>query len=221
MTNLFESAKPVTSNVKGKKTGDKFIPIEGLEAYCAVTTAIKALKAEEEVQRIAIDEQFDDYFATEGEQHKQRPENFKGMEGDTRASCELRRRTITSILKDPEIDKLNELKIPYETIPDTFVLNPEHTDWIKKNAEKISVTLTKLGAPSDLIQIKVGKRIVSDESIAAVFKLSREQILELLPIVSTYSIKKTGETSLTSAWELIKTLFQTPTKAKKKKEPTT
>jgi hypothetical protein len=204
---LFAKAKktaPATA-AKGKKDARQEININGLGDYAIVDAVVKGFTALQKTLAESVKDEMSDVFATQGEAIGKRPDNFKGIDNDNTqasASCELRCRSSASALSDEEAEKLTELGIPFSEVvtqEDCFIINPAYFS-DQAMLEKVSKALEKVkDLPEDFImhQTKVSKKVVTEESMEAVFK--KGLAASLLSIVGTLAIKPKFDGSLTEA----------------------
>ena len=207
--NLFKKAEPIVQ--QSKKSITPQLVVSGLEKYAAICTAYKALEDEKKNAKISLDNFLFSYFAREGVKNHSKPSNFKGTENKTIASMQLRKRSSRTPLNVEEQETLSRNNIPFESSnngSDTYIFNPEHINWVKKNSSRISAALTQLGAPIDIIQQQISSPnfIVTDETIETVFKKNINIIDMLLPIVSTTAIAP-DEIPIGKAWSIVRKLF--------------
>jgi hypothetical protein len=197
-TNLFTTAKVIKAkDTAGKKPEKSKTLVEGLEVYAAIDHSIKWLKTLLETSKFTVAEVANQKFIADGIKILGKPANFDGEEGDATGNIQLKKRMSTSGLNDIEKELAAEYKIPTVEVsdrPETYIFNPDHAEWLQKNAAKVSAALIKLGAPDDVIQFQnaTTKTVVTDDSIDFVFRTyakKPEVIAQLLPVVSTFAIK--------------------------------
>jgi hypothetical protein len=194
--NLFATATVAPAKKSTKKGAKAEVQIAGLEVYAALDAAYKTIEALKVSARENIDAQIKAYFIREGAALKAQPANFRGIDSDASASCELKKRSVRSFLNEQEVQLLEEAGIPFETIqdkPETFIINPVYlTDTALIN--KVGEMLGKIeGIPLDFIQKQPAKTttVVSEESLAALFKKQLAEIETLLPILTVTAVKPT------------------------------
>jgi hypothetical protein len=194
--NLFATATTAPVKKSVKKGAKAEVQIAGLEVYAALDAAYKTIEALKVSARENIDAQIQAYFVREGAALKAQPANFRGIESDASASCELRKRSSRSFLNEQEVQLLEEAGIPIDTIqdkPETFIINPAYladTALMNKVGEVLG---TMKGIPIDFIQKQEAKTttVVSDESLAVLFQKTLAEIEALLPILATTAVKPT------------------------------
>lgn len=211
MPNLFETAA-VTESKKpaaGKKSKKATVHIEGLETLASIVALKKALEALEETYRANAKDQAAEQFIGEGTALKRRPENFKGVEGDATASCELRQRSSASALSEIEQDLCRKYNVATEVREDmveTFIINPEYKDDVAL-LEKVSKALERVpGLPPKFLlrQVPNRKVVVAEESLDQVFNLPAKVVRQLLPVVGTLAVKpQLGHVDLAAILERI------------------
>ncbi len=137
-----------------------------------------------------------------------RPSNFKGVEGEVTASCELRIRSSRSALNADEAELMRENNIPTTVVVDTrdaYVINPEHAHnaGYQKAIQKALGPLIKKGIlPDDIImrQQGVSRTVVGEEALDQVFtKTDPDLVKTLLGVVGVMSIKPKVDGSPNSA----------------------
>jgi hypothetical protein len=211
--NPFENAKPAPAVKKnGKKMDKAEVQIDGLRTVAALDAAAKAIEGLKKGLRGTVDAQILDHFVNASAETKRQPENFRGVEEDASASCELRKRSTRSPLNEVEVKILEENKIPFEEMTDrveTFIINPAYlTD--EKLIARVGAVLAKVpGMPVDFIQKQeaVKSSVVSDDSLAAVFAKPSDKVAELLRIVGVIALKpKLDSTDLPEVMDLIRDL---------------
>lgn len=192
---FFGSAQTFAKPKKPKATKDR-VAVDGLDEYAALDAVEKVVKSLKEGVKIALEEQAKQFFLEEAEKTGKRPESFRGVDEKSEASVELRKRSTTSALDDASVDLLAEFNIPVETVADqveTFIINPEYANDTKL-LEKVSKALAKVpGLPVDFIQKQTAttKRVVTDDTLTALFKQPRVVMERLLSLVTTFAVKPT------------------------------
>jgi hypothetical protein len=190
MTNLFATAKtiPAKKTVAGKPAKPE-IRVEGLALYAEIDALEKTLAALKETAKTQVHSVMKDYFVANG------PENFKGVDGLSTASLELRKRSSTSALNEPEQLLMAANGIPMQEVedrPETFIINPDYKDDAAL-LKKASAALSKVkDLPSDFLQYQQStkKIVTTEDSINQIFKLNdKDRIRELLSIVGTLAVK--------------------------------
>ncbi len=188
---------PVLAKPAKKKRDDRIeVAIKRLEDLAAVQATIKSLKAMEETMMDDVKDQITEWFLTNGCATQEQPDNFRGIDGDATASCELRKRSSASALSDDEQAILAEHNIPMETateVEETFVINPAYlTD--SKLMEKVAKALNGVkGIPDDFIMQQPGRKkvIIGEAAVGAAFKKPINIARKLLSIVAVPAVKTT------------------------------
>lgn len=190
---MFKNAKTIEAKTStAKKRSDKEeIHVAGLEDLAVVDTVVKTFTAIQKTLATEVKDEMTNIFVGMGKQLKKRPANFRGIDGESSASCELRVRSSRSALTAEETEMLDDLGVPYETVvekEDAYVINPAYFD-DQEMLEKVSSALESLGLPEDFIlrQEKVEKKVVTEETVEAVF--AKGVADSLLDIVGTLAIK--------------------------------
>ena len=196
MNNLFATATVAPAKKSAKKSAKAEVQIEGLEVYAALDAAHKTIEALKETQRENINVQIKAYFVKEGAALQAQPANFRGIDSDASASCELKKRSSRSALNEQEVQLLEEAGIPVETIqdkPETFIINPAYLANTELMNTVGGILAAIPGMPADFIQKQEAKTavVVSEDSLAALFKKTLADIEALLPILTITSVKPT------------------------------
>lgn len=191
--NIFKTAKVIKAPKANSKPARAEIDIDGIEEFAAVDSMWKNLETIRETLEVKIKEDVIGRFIEMGVRLLKRPDNFIGVEGRGSASCELRKRTSKSALKDDEKEILNKHKIPYgedEVKVQTYIINPEYLD-NEALMSKVSKALERVGLPSDFILFQEGvtNHVVEDASLEAAFRLKADALAEVLPILTTVALK--------------------------------
>lgn len=197
----FDKAESVKTGAKksAKPTKDEVVLV-GLEEVAALDAVIKALTAIQVTKAAEVKVAMIERFAAEGIRLGKRPENFRGIEGEASASCELRARAVTSALKPDELIALKEANISVTEVVDTvetYVINPEYLTNMKvMNAVETALKGAK-GIPEDLFQKQDGKSktVVADTAFDDLFgsktKRAIATVETLVAIVGVPAIKAT------------------------------
>lgn len=200
--NMFTAAKTKTAPAaKGKGKAKVEVQLSDLENYATICATIEQLEALRDTFCENVKGQVEEYFVETGTVNAARPENFKGVEGAASASCELRKRSTRSALTAEEVAELEALDIPVgtETVQEgCFIINPAYSQDDELLA-KVAAALGKVkGLPLDFIQRQeaVERRVVTDETIAAVFRKGLAErffktvgVLALKPKVDGFTIQ--------------------------------
>ena len=194
--NIFSTA--ATVKVEPKKAADNKVKIEikGLVDFAMVVSLRKNLEAMEETLESNVKSQMKEIFTR---QNNRRPDNFRGIEGSASASCELRKRTIRSVLTEEEVAALEADKVPVGTevtVPSRFIINPEHAA-NQELLQKISDAIQKVpGVPANFIlhQAEVSSQVVTDETLNKVCELGL--IAKHFDKVATLAVKAKLENEL-------------------------
>lgn len=200
MVDLFARAKtaPATKTAAKKKSDKKEFNISGLSDLSTIDALMETLEAHRAAVAAKVKSQMKDQFVELGNIDGKRPANFRGVDGDASASCELKKRSSVSKLSDEEVEMLDDAGISYEkaiVVQEAFLINPAYAS-DQALMDKVSKALEKVpGLPGDFIQFQaeVSKNIVTDESMDQVFKNGVAD--ELLDIVSVLSVKPAASTS--------------------------
>lgn len=187
--NIFKTATIIAVPEQTVKPGKKVeINLKGIEDYAHVDAVIKDLTA----VKNALHEDLNDAMKAIFKKGAKRPENFKAIDGDASASCEMRRRASSSPLTPEEKAAFDKDKIPYDTlplIPERYIINPEYMN-DEKLLEKISAAISAIkGIPEDFILLQKGsqKYAVSEETISTVYE--KKLVDKYFTTVSVLGIK--------------------------------
>lgn len=210
------------ATAKSKRSDKAEIEIAGLEDVAAIDAVIKSLTALKKAKESQVKDAMKSYFVTTGAATKKRPENFRGIEGDASASCELRIRGAGSALSDDEAELMESKGLPVEEVIETvatLVINPEYLqDQIL--LAKVEQQLNKIkDIPDDFIMSQEGKskKIVGETALDVLFAdHSQDAIDDLLSVVGVLAVKPTlKDDDITKAMEVVNRIVNPPKKAKK------
>lgn len=213
---IFEKAKAASVPgpvPKGKKSEARELDMKGMETYASliavgdqIDTLAKSIGAKIKAN-MAIE------FIKTGMKGGRTPENFKGVEGVAKGSCELRRRASNRPLSADEIALLNQHDIPTvedDVVVETYIINPAYAA-DEDMLLKISKALEGVpGLPEDFILHQSQKKTtVTAESVNAVFALKDAKVIaSLIPLVATLALKPVMS-DLDRAFELVgKLIFE-------------
>jgi hypothetical protein len=220
---MFADAKTLeTAKPKSKKTQQERVVVAGLEALASIDAVIKSLEAIKAVKMTEVKDQMAEKFIKDGIDKNDRPENFRGLEGNAEASCELRARSSNSPLSDEEIAKYEEHNLPItkiETVVETFVINPEYLADVKVMSS-IEAALKKVkGIPDDLFlrQQGVTKTVAGEDAIKMLFAgaATEEEVTEMLPLVGVLAVKPTlASDDLAAAFKIAAAIISPAAKKK-------
>jgi hypothetical protein len=230
---MFDNAKVLKTKKPSKATPKTAeIVTKGLEGVAALDAVIKSLTA---LKGSLTDEikngPMRSHFLNTGLASGVRPENYRGVEGDASASCEMRIRSSASALTEDEISLLARHKIPTEVIVDTvetFVINPEYLSDTKIMSQ-IEAALKKVkGLPDDLIMKQEGKdkTVVGETALDVLFqkdvsiseKMREVMVEDLFPVLTVLAIKPKMDTDdLAAAFSKVQKLILPAKKDEKAK----
>lgn len=210
---MFDKSQKISSAKTTKKVTKQEIGIDGLKTYAAIDSIEKALKSLKSVYRDPVEESMIKHFIDVAVDTKSRPENFVGKDKNAKASCELRQRSSASALSEQEQEILAKHGIKTKVVEDkaeTYVINPAYLN-DSKLLEKISKILSKdKSIPEDLIKFQESnkKTVIDEEGFAAAFKMPREALKEILPVIGTLAIKPSldGIDAVREAFDIVKEL---------------
>lgn len=210
-TNVFTNAKTVVDPTPKLKKGEKEeVFIKDLDIYSACDATIKTLTGiKDTVYRKSVIDDMIDTFVKNTITTNSRPANFKGINKNSEASCELRKRSSKSPLSITELGILKQYKIRTETVvlspakEESFMMSPEVMEALNKNpklADKLSDALVNVlgSVPSlkgkDLILRIAPKEeesveIVSDNSFEDAATLtSVDSLKQVYEVIATPSV---------------------------------
>jgi hypothetical protein len=201
--NFFQKPAPNASAKRGSNSRAKDqIEVPGLENYAAIDYLIKALETlKKQKSAEIVDTTLAKYFAEKGALSKLQPDNPEGTEGLGSASCELRKRSSASPLKDEEIALVELAKLPVAEVT-KFSVNE---DYIGNDEilERVSKALSKdKEIPADFFTAKTTVQ-VTDETLKALFLKPEAEIEALSKIVGTYALKPKFDGDFEKAAEFV------------------
>lgn len=192
MTNIFAAAKVIEAPKpkKAKKDEKEEVVLDGLEDYSVIISVIKNLEAVAKTMESDLKEQMKSHFS----KAEKKPDNFRGVEGDAKASCEMRKRSSASTLTDEEVTLLTKLGVPFDVVPvveERFIVNPAYSadqDLLKK----VSDALSKVKElPADFIMLQKGssKSVTNDDTIPVAYE--KKVFASIMDSIAVFAIKPT------------------------------
>jgi hypothetical protein len=185
MANMFEKAK-ATETVKPKAKGKtKFqADISDLNMYAAIQAAKKTLETMETSLKSTINDEALDLFV-----QRKTAESFNGVDGDTTASLQLRKRSGRSVLSEQEQIVLKGLGISTEKSGDTkFYIDSKYAE-DGDLLEKVSTALDGI-VPDDFFGHTGEKFVTTGDSIREAFeKCEGDELRDVLKIVGTQAAR--------------------------------
>jgi hypothetical protein len=206
--NIFANAVAAKPAKASKKPAKAEVVIEGLELVAALDAASKTIESLQKAARDQVNARVRNYFIENGAKSKRQPENFRGVEGEAEASCELRKRGTRSPLSEIERKFLDAKGIPFEKVSDvteTFIINPEYLE-DSELMGRVGDVLSKVpNMPADFIQKQTGKTtfVVTDETVATVFSKPADILAEILGIVTVIALKPQTTLGVAEALKMI------------------
>lgn len=197
--NMFAAAAAVSApppaKASKKKEDIRRFP-ETLSQLAAVETALKFLDGRKTVLQGLVKETMADEFVDSGMRIGKQPENFKAVSDLAFATCQLKKRSATSVLSQEEQELLEKMDVPVEkvvTVESHFYFNPAIFEMgpevLQEISEKLSTVKALAGMQVIMHQAEVSKVVASDDSIDAVFKNKDESMVrKMLPMVSTLAV---------------------------------
>ena len=224
---IFDKSKTLETPKKAKKDERLKVMVAGIEAIASMDAVIKSLKAIQATKAEEVKKAMAAQFIQLGTKSKSRPDNFRGIEGEASASCELRARASSSSLTDAEIELCAKYGVATTTVTstvETFAINPKYLeDAAVMKAVEAALKKVK-GLPEDFIQFQEGsfKTIIAEGAIEKMFaEKTAEQCVEILPLVSTLAITPKmddEDTGMDRAILVVKNLIGLDLAAKKAKK---
>jgi len=207
---IFDKAKTIKTDSPSSKRSAPSVVLQGIEAVAALDTVIKSLTALKETKMVAVKDAMKERFVRIGIEEKRRPVNFKGIEGEASASCELRIRSRTSALSDAEVTFLTKHGITTKTVvstPETFAINPAYLqDATVMRAVESALKKIK-GLPEDFIQYQEGvsSTVVDDGALDEMFaKASKENCEQIINTIGVLAVKpKMNEDDFKAAMKIV------------------
>ena len=186
-TNLFEQAAAKVGTeapAKGKGKQKHQIDIDGLRQYAALKNAQKQIEAALETLKADVNDVAMDYFL-----NSQRSDRINGIEGDTTASLQLRKRTTRSILSDQEALVLNELNIDIQQDADArFYINNDYSE-DQELLGKVSAALDGI-VPADFLKATQAKYVVGPKAVGQALDIEDEaQRATIVEMVTTQAAR--------------------------------
>jgi len=176
---MFAKAKE-TEVVKPKSKGKAKLrkDIAELHTYAAIQYAKKTLETVEATLKLDINEEAMAIFLSKGT-----AESFQGVDGDTTASIQLRKRSGRSVLSEQERLVLDDLGIATEKSNDSrFYINTKYSEDTDLLA-KVSAALDGI-VPDDFLGHTGDKYVTTSDSIRQAFEKTdesnREQVLGIV-----------------------------------------
>ncbi len=183
--NMFDKAKATeTTKPKSKGKSKPTINVADLHMYAALKAAEKAIGTMVDTLKETVNETALEAFIEAG-----RSDSIQGIDGDTTASLQLRKRTSRSVLSDQEVLVLNELNISVEKSTDSrFYINNEYAE-DQELLGKVAAALDGI-VPEDFIGHTGEKFVVTSDSMREAFaNCDKTNLRDVLKIVSTQAAR--------------------------------
>lgn len=196
---MFATAKKLEVPTKApRKNAPPEITVKGLRLYASFCFVYKAIEGMITGLKVNVETQIREYMITEGMKQKKHPGNFRGVEGIASGSCQINKRSTSSVLKPEEVALCKKHKITIEprksNIQRCYVVNPKYTD-DQDMLEAVADRLKDIeGLPNDFIMLQEPPEewVVSETAFDEVFSLKkREDVEAMLSIVGVTAIKPT------------------------------
>jgi len=213
--NPFANAKVIAAVKSTKKDDKKKVQIDGLNTLANIDAVMKALKAMRDTVEVDIKTAQKDYFVAEAVRTGTRPDNFRGIDGNASASCELRTRGTNSPLNPEEVKLCKEYGLPTATetsVQETFIINPEY---LGNGAllERVGAAIAKVkDIPEDFIkkQEAVSKTVVDAKALEVLCATKdANKISTLLGVVGVLALKVGGDVDMANALKTVAGLLNT------------
>lgn len=207
MANLFANAKTMEAPKKPRKKGEKeVVTIKGLDKYTALDTLMKVIAPLKEIEEKEIKDTMIDHFVDTTIEIGERPENFKGIDSHSEASCELRKRSSRSPLSPAELQILKASDISTQTYviapaqEEQFVINPEVVALVEKDARlakefsQALLGIKKLQGIDILLKMEAvaeeSVQVIGDQSFADAAKIKdKAKLKQVMDIIGTMAVK--------------------------------
>lgn len=207
--NAFDLAQPVVT-VTAQQAKDRTVqrPTVGLKNHTALCVVKKIVDALIKTGAPEIHTQMNAYFVPEGCRLGQTPANYEGIEGDARASLQMKKKSSNQPLTVEEVAVLREAGITVGRnllVPKSYIINPDHMGnplLMKVVGEMIGKMLGQevqvdgpngketVTVPDDIfnIQFEEATDIVADESLDDIFRLygKKPQVAKMLVEICSY-----------------------------------
>jgi hypothetical protein len=205
---LFANAPKVAPKTASSKKEPKEVVIPGFKKLATVNALIEALTTFKTTLKAEVDAEVKSHFVAEGVSLGRKPENFTGVEDVASGSCQLKKRSTRSTLDEASVKLLTDAGLHVEKVEDvveTYRINPAYKDDAKLLL-RVSVAIEEINAeakkkaekagkpyepvvPADFIehQMGVSRMVVGENALDQVWRLPREQIEMLLPVISVVS----------------------------------
>ena len=177
--NLFEKAKaaqPTKPKAKGKAKPE--INVEDLRMYAALNAAQKTIATLVDSLKESVNDQALEAFLA-----SQKKDSINGVDGDTNASLQLRKRTSRSVLSDHEQTVLAELGIDISKSADSrfYISNKyaEDTELLGKVSDALDGIV-----PDDFLGHTGDKYVVGDKAVIQALEIddanTRRDVLKMV-----------------------------------------
>ena len=190
-TNLFAKAKTIAAPKAAAKAQKTTINMPGLQQYAELKALQGAIAAVLGTMETEIKGQAFDQFLEVAQDTHQAPKSFDGVDGIATVNVQMRKRGTNSPLNPAELEVLSNAGLTaFEQVGvvEMFGINPVYAEDSKLLA-KVNAALTKI-VPEDFIvlQEKKAKMVVSDDTLAAAFKMETIDP-EVIRVVTTLALK--------------------------------
>ncbi len=167
--NLFAAAKGETKKAPAKKGKVKpQIEVADLHQFAALTAAAKAIESHLETLKESVNEE-----AFEAYLRRQNKETLEGIDGDTTASLQLKKRTSRSTLSEAEIATLEALGVETQKSADSkFYINGDYAE-DGDLLQKVSDALEGI-VPEDFFGHTGDKFVVGDNALVQALEIKDE-----------------------------------------------
>jgi hypothetical protein len=199
----------VAPSTTPKKDEKERIDLPGLSQFAMADTVLASLERMHKTLGDAVKRKMLAIFIAQGVAKRDRPANFRGVEGNVTASCELRVRSSRSSLSAEQAAVFDRHGIPYETdVSDVVMINPAYAG-DEKLARKIETLIARdKSFPKDYL-VQQATRVATAASVCAVFQTGDAEAVEaLLPLVTTLAVKPAAVSDLDAAINVVAELIR-------------
>lgn len=185
MSNMFEAAKKTEiAKPKSKGKAKPEINVEDLRMYAALKAAEKTIGTLVDTLKESVNDVALEAFLNAG-----RSDSIQGVDGDTTASLQLRKRTSRSALSDQEVKVLEAAGVAYEKSADSkFYINNKYSE----DSELLSQVSDALDGivPADFLGHTGEKFVTTSTSIADAMKIEdMDDRRDVLKMVATQAAR--------------------------------
>jgi len=190
---MIKNAKSLEEKPSKKASKKEEVEIAQLSELAKLDALIKTLTAMKANVEMSVKEAAFTKFIDDAKVTHKKVDSFRGIDGDTSASMEMRKRSTASKLSAEEVAYLTSKNVPVETLVETqklFAINPKYAS-DEVLMEKVEAAMEK--ALKDIVdtseffvvQDERSKTVVSDETIAKAFAGEiDEQVIRMITVMA-------------------------------------